>query len=336
MRDKNNDNKFYNAAAIQRYLNGQMPASEMHALEMAALEDPFLADAIEGYKENQSHKEMETSADIEDLRRRLTLRVNSTQKNNIISLFKSSRWKVAAMIMVIAGAVSMIYYLTSTRSLPNDVVVSQYKTREQENIQQDTILTETVKKNDSASIAALEIKPQRSEQKAYKNLKLLKPQDTSGIVMQAPSPSVASASINKQQDSVIAQRDSEDRVTFLTDNKIVQSRQTTVSLDETSKKREEKKMKPLLVDQDAIPVIGLQAFNRYIEISKKNLPDSIHNQGEVIISFIVREDGALSDFKIEKSLSKQTDNEALRLIKEGPAWKVLKNQRAKAVITIKF
>jgi len=334
--DKNNDNNLYNAAAIQRYLNGQMSDSEMHALELAALEDPFLADAIEGYKETLSHNGMDTSADLEDLRRRLTIRVESTQKNKIIALYKSSGWKVAAMILVIAGAVSMIYYLTNTRSLPNDVVVSQYKTPEQKDIQQDTILTETVNKNDSASIAALENKPQRSEPKAYKNLKLSKPQDTPGIVMQAPSPSVASASIIKQPDSLVAQNDSEDRVAFLSDNKIMQSRQATVSLDEISKKREEKKMKPLPMDQDAIPVIGLPAFNRYIENNKKNLSDSIHNQGEVIISFIVREDGALSDFKIEKSLSKQTDNEAIRLIKEGPAWKVLKKQRAKAVITIKF
>lgn len=332
----NNDNKLYNAAAIQRYLNGQMSDSEMHALELAALEDPFLADAIEGYKETPYYNEMKTSADLEDLRKRLTVRVQSTQKNNIIALFKSSRWKVAAMILVLAGAVSMVYYLTNTRSLSNDVVVNQYKTPAQKDIQQDTILTQTVNTNDSAAIAALEIKPQRSEPKAYKNLKLSKPQDTPGIVMQAPSPSVTSASIDKQPDSLVAQRDSEERVTFLSDNKIMQSRQATVSLDEASKKREEKKMKPLLVDQDAIPVIGLPAFYRYLENNKKILPDSIHNQGEVVISFIVREDGALSDFKIEKSLSKQTDNEAIRLIKEGPAWKVLKNQRAKAVVTIKF
>ncbi len=336
MSDKSNDNNIYDAATIQRYLNGQMPASEMHALELAALDDPFLADAIEGYKENQSHSEIDTSADLEDLRRRLTLRVESTHKNNIISLFKSSGWKVAAMILVIAGAVSMIYYLTNTRSLPNDVVISQYKTPQQKNNQQDTILMETENKVDSTSVATLEIEPQRYQPKAHKNLQLSKPRDTPVIVMQAPSPSMASASIKKKTDSLIVQNDSEDKVALLSENRIMQSRQATVSLNETSKKREEEKIKPLPKDQDAIPVIGLQAFNRYIENNKKNPSDTINMHGEVVVSFIVREDGALSDFKIEKSLSKQTDNEALRLIKEGPAWKVLKNQREKAVITIKF
>src|SRR5690242_12141025 len=41
----------YSLADIQRYLQGGMNAREMHDLERAALEDPFLADALEGYRE---------------------------------------------------------------------------------------------------------------------------------------------------------------------------------------------------------------------------------------------------------------------------------------------
>ena len=33
--------KQYSAADIQRYLNGEMSAEEMHAIETAALDDPF-------------------------------------------------------------------------------------------------------------------------------------------------------------------------------------------------------------------------------------------------------------------------------------------------------
>lgn len=39
----------YSLADIQRYLQGKMSAPEMHAMEKAALQDPFLSDAIEGY-----------------------------------------------------------------------------------------------------------------------------------------------------------------------------------------------------------------------------------------------------------------------------------------------
>ena len=48
MADK--ESHIYTAADIDRYLNGDMTAKEMHNLERAALGDLFLADAIEGYQ----------------------------------------------------------------------------------------------------------------------------------------------------------------------------------------------------------------------------------------------------------------------------------------------
>ena len=39
----------FSLADIERYLSGRMPAREMNELEKAALHDPFLADALEGY-----------------------------------------------------------------------------------------------------------------------------------------------------------------------------------------------------------------------------------------------------------------------------------------------
>jgi len=40
----------YTQQDIEMYLNGNMTAQEMHAIEKAALNDPFLADAIDGYR----------------------------------------------------------------------------------------------------------------------------------------------------------------------------------------------------------------------------------------------------------------------------------------------
>ena len=41
----------YSFEDIQRYLQGKMSAAEMHEMEKTALQDPFLADAIEGFNE---------------------------------------------------------------------------------------------------------------------------------------------------------------------------------------------------------------------------------------------------------------------------------------------
>ena len=45
----------YSATDIQKYLKGELSAREMHELEKAALEDPFLADALEGIGQYQAH-----------------------------------------------------------------------------------------------------------------------------------------------------------------------------------------------------------------------------------------------------------------------------------------
>ena len=40
----------YSLADIEQYLQGKLSPAEMHELEKAAVQDPFLADAIEGYQ----------------------------------------------------------------------------------------------------------------------------------------------------------------------------------------------------------------------------------------------------------------------------------------------
>jgi TonB family protein len=43
-------------------------------------------------------------------------------------------------------------------------------------------------------------------------------------------------------------------------------------------------------------------------------------QGKVYISFVVEKDGSLSEIKVVSGLSRETDNEAVRLIKSCPKW----------------
>ena len=48
MKEEKND-IIYTAEDIKRYITGAMNPQEMHAIEMAALDDPLLAEAMEGY-----------------------------------------------------------------------------------------------------------------------------------------------------------------------------------------------------------------------------------------------------------------------------------------------
>lgn len=107
-----NDNniKRFTAADIEKYHKGLLPVKEMHALEKAALDDPFLADALEGYAVSG----VNVNADIGDLKSRLAKRTE--EENKVVSIAASktssfSWWKVAAMIVLIAGAGLIVYQL---------------------------------------------------------------------------------------------------------------------------------------------------------------------------------------------------------------------------------
>ena len=74
----------YSASDLQRYLKGEMSAREMHDLEMAALEDPFLADALEGFEKQVTGQaqtgEQDLNGHLSDLHARLDSRVSAQGK----------------------------------------------------------------------------------------------------------------------------------------------------------------------------------------------------------------------------------------------------------------
>ena len=88
--------------------------------------------------------------------------------------------------------------------------------------------------------------------------------------------------------------------------------------------------------QKAEPVNGWPAYNAYINKNKKiNSADSLL-KGDEIVSFLINQKGELSSFKIEKSISPAHDATVIRLIKEGPAWKLLRGKKRRCRLTVAF
>ena len=88
----------YTAADIEKYWKGTLSAAEMHAMEKAAMDDPFLADALEGYKNINV-----ADAGIDSLKEKLDKRVAAVVP--ILNLKrKRFTWvRVAAAIIIIVG-----------------------------------------------------------------------------------------------------------------------------------------------------------------------------------------------------------------------------------------
>lgn len=93
--------KNYTAADIARYHNGEMSDAEMHALEKAALDDPFLSDALDGYVHTKT-----PAADVAFLKDALHQRTRKVVP--MPRLF----FRIAAMFILLAGFGGLAYYLT--------------------------------------------------------------------------------------------------------------------------------------------------------------------------------------------------------------------------------
>lgn len=86
---------------------------------------------------------------------------------------------------------------------------------------------------------------------------------------------------------------------------------------------EEKNGKRYVYDQlsqYALPVVGMPEFKKYLAINIRR-PTSEMREGIVKVVFNVANDGSVYDFVIIEGLSLLCDHEAIRLIKEGPAWR---------------
>lgn len=79
------------------------------------------------------------------------------------------------------------------------------------------------------------------------------------------------------------------------------------------------------------PLIGWRKYKDYLE--KSDLSAKVAS-GQVIVSFTVGDNNSLSNFKIEKGLDNISNSEAIRLIKDGPAW--VKGKQSDARLTISF
>lgn len=88
--------------------------------------------------------------------------------------------------------------------------------------------------------------------------------------------------------------------------------------------------------QPAQPEYGWLEYQQYLEKNKRLPAGTPEAAGKVVVSFQVNKKGTLSDFKIEESLGKIYDEEAIRLIKAGPSWKLTKGRRAKATVVVHF
>jgi hypothetical protein len=86
----------------------------------------------------------------------------------------------------------------------------------------------------------------------------------------------------------------------------------------------------------AVPADGWPAYKTYLESNKSSVSLDSTLRGDETISFIVDRDGKLSSFKVEQSISPAHDSVVTRIIREGPAWRLLSGKKARARVILTY
>jgi TonB family protein len=388
MSSKNNE---FTASDIERYHSGKMLPQERHALEKAALDDPFLADALEGYSFTSTPQD-----DLAKIQSRLD---EKKDRKKVVPLFQKYRWlSVAAILLVIAGTAWLAYNISgkenaatttaikkkevakdtsSVVTSPQNVLhdstddkitsvtqgsVANNQSRIKSNkINQVTVgLTLNKQLNDSgrkeidqnsnAAIVskAFSVAPQNETASSNNNIANI--QQINGNANNAVSPprlNNASNDITRKKLYYKAENNNADLAKKVNDVKdtikdlnivlqpLPQDSLKEIVVGYSNQKKPAEKYPHVVIDT-LEPAEGYVQFDDYIANNLKT-PEELKTKtitGEVQLSFDVDKEGQATNITVVKSLCQKCDEEAIRLLKEGPKWKKGKNKKGK--ITIKF
>ena len=148
--------KTYSARDIQQYLEGKLSPAEMHAIEKAALDDPFLADAMEGYAVGDTNQQ---NKDLQSLRINLEARINKEKKKSLLIPI----WMRAAIIVlaISVGGLAIYNLYNANTEVHNEPIAKNAKVGP---APVDTITANEQPKIDSQAIVQIDTRLYRKEE----------------------------------------------------------------------------------------------------------------------------------------------------------------------------
>lgn len=108
---RDNKNMIYTAGDIEQYLAGKLSPRQMHAMEKAALDDPFLAEAMEGY---EGMKGREWNNQLVALREEIADK-GAVAKVIPLHKTKNNRWRAVAAVLILGAGTTLTFILTKDK-----------------------------------------------------------------------------------------------------------------------------------------------------------------------------------------------------------------------------
>jgi len=365
--------KSYSATDIERYHNGQMTARERHALEKAALEDPFLADALEGYSFTTSPQE-----DLEEINRRI---FQKTQAKKTVPFIKRYSWvKIAALFLIVAGGGWLIMNSINNKTDISQAVPAITKSTPSN---QPAALTDSLSSKELTASSPAEVSAQASKTilpaktkaskirtgKTYKNSN--KPESTSLANQSNPITNAPPTELNEQ--APVAAMTAKRKETFnassaarsrsfnagdsnpgyvnipvkdsnLSPGDTIRNVNVVLQPDKANNDIEIVELKskhPVIARpsprfETLEPAEGWSQFNDYIADNIKE-PKTYREKpvsGDVELAFDINQVGMPVNIRVVRSLCSACDKKAIELLQQGPTWKNTKDKKGK--ITFHF
>lgn len=337
-----NESNTYSANDIERYHRGEMTPAEMHLLEEASLDDPFLADALEGYQNTAT-----PSADLGALQKRLQERMTGKQKSGV--LLSIYPWmKIAAVLVVLIGGVWLVLQTVSERSskLANTMKRTNAEKNAAELLDSSSpvptqlpSLSDSKREKENNNVASVEVKKSagNTHQKplTFSAPSLTKKDtfadDKSGYVANTIAKTEARAASEDnisspppEQPTAAASAPELDTVRHID----VVMKPIDGSLQEVvvakSKARKLGGRTSGVTIDTLEPAQGWSSFDNYVADNLK-VPKELKEKkplvNEVELRFDVDKEGNPVNIAVTQPLCDKCDQEAVRLLKEGPKWK---------------
>lgn len=216
---------------LLRYIQGFRKGKEAHRIEKEAMQDPFLADAIEGFDQVQGNHIQE----IEKLRKKITIRTQSKRSYYI------RNWSIAASILFCIGIGG--YFLVKENELPEILYTEEIK--ELFPLSEPSAPAETI-------VAQAKQKEEKEESVA------LPPPAPAPVAPVKEKPMAAAALLEDSTiEAMILSDDATYEAEIIQEEQVQEIRQQSVSLSKAATISQVQPMvKGKVVDREGEPIIG--------------------------------------------------------------------------------
>ncbi|NEU08882.1 hypothetical protein GZH53_11220 [Flavihumibacter sp. R14] len=302
---------------IQQYLEGTLDKKLMHELEKKALDDPFLADALEGYAHSAA-----SSHGLSMLQRQLHERIAHQQENKKVFDLSWQRLSVAAAAAVMFISAGVLFWMNS--QLPDKQIAATHKQVEVNLAPVDTFAKDqTLVANQAAEAKEAKsaaINAARSVARpSFKSKATARIDDNAAANVFTAKEAVVSS--NDVASATAMQEEHAEAVAAA--NAASRTAKTIAAKQAIDPKLSEvivSRLSPT-ADYPATPADGWEVYRKYLHESVAKASAKLKEKGVVIVGVKLDREGKINDLKIEKSLSAAADSLALQIIRSGPAWK---------------